>query len=104
MTGFNPYGYKILQTFQEVLGKAGGVIDVIVNPDTGTEYLRLNTKSVTPRNDLKTRGMGSPAAMEAERAAARAARATSRKRKTRKAGKAAPAAPAAEPEAQTATA
>lgn len=87
LTGFNPYGLKILQVFQEILGKPGGVIDIIVNETTGTEYLRLNTKSTTPRNDLKTRGMGSPAAIKAERAAARAAKkaGTGKRRKAKRA-------------------
>jgi hypothetical protein len=83
-TSASPYGYKLLQVMQEIAGKTGGVIDILVG-DRSVEYLRLNTKSVTPINQTKKRGMGSPSAIAAEKAAAKAASAGSKKAKTRKA-------------------
>lgn len=113
LTGLSPYGYKLLQVLQEVGGKKGGVIDVLV-AETGTEYLRLNTKSASPINQTKKRGMGSPAAIAAEKAAAKAARKgkdTKAKSSKPKATKSAPAetvasteVPAAEPQTAEATA
>lgn len=88
LTGLTPYGLKFLQTCQEVCGYDGGVLDVLVH-DTGTMYLRLNTKSATPINQNKVRGMGSPADVAARKAEARAARKSSGKRKAKRSAPAA---------------
>lgn len=72
-TSFSPYGLKLLEACQKILGKTGGVIDILV-ADTGTEYLRLNTNATVPTNEMKVRGVGSKAAKAAERAAKRAAK------------------------------
>jgi len=74
ITGRTPYAWKLRQVFQEILGKTGGVIDVLVK-ESGTEFLRLNTRSDTPVNQSKVRGMGSSAAIKAEKAAQKAAKA-----------------------------
>ncbi len=95
LTGRTPYGRKILEVGQKVMGQAGGVIDLLVH-DSGAQFLRLNTKSDRPVNQLKVRGMGSNAAIAAEKAEARAAR----KPKKVKAKKSAP---AAEPQTADAT-
>jgi len=73
LTGNTPYGRKILDVGQKVMGKKGGVIDLLVN-DRGNKYLRLNLNSDRPINESKVRGMGSPAAIAAERAEKRAER------------------------------
>jgi hypothetical protein len=83
LTGRTPYGYKMRQVCQEVCGFDGGVLDVLKH-DTGTLYLRLNTRSDTPINQNKVRGMGSPADVAARKAEARAAKAKSNKRKAKK--------------------
>jgi hypothetical protein len=83
LTGRTPYGYKMRQVCQEVCGFDGGVLDVLKH-DTGTLYLKLNTRSVTPVNENKVRGMGSPADVAARKAEARAAKAKSNKRKAKK--------------------
>lgn len=70
LTGRTPYGLKLLEVGTEVLGTKGVVLDIFVS-DTGTRYLRLNTNSNRPINETKTRGMGSPAALKAEKAAKR---------------------------------
>lgn len=95
--GDTPYGLKLLQVGQKVLGTAGAVIDVLVS-DRGTRSLRLNTKSDRPINEGKTRGAGSPAQLEAEREKAKA---KAKRAKARKA-KAAPAASETPAEAVTA--
>ena len=102
-TDLNPYGRRLLDVGSEVLGTKGAVIDVLVNPNTGNKSLRLNTNSDTPINEAKTRGFGSPAAIEAAKAEARERKAKARNRAQRKAAKAAEAAPA-EAEATTAVA
>lgn len=111
LTGLTPYGRKLLDVGQKVLGKKGAVIDVLV-ADTGTRYLRLNTQSDRPVNESKVRGMGSPAAIKAERAEKRAEKASPKattKTRTRKLKATQPEAPAAAAEsteavAETATA
>ncbi len=98
LTGLTPYGRKLLDVGTEVLGTEGCVIDVLV-ADTGTKYLRLNTHSNRPINEAKTRGMGSPAEIAAEKAAKLAKIAKKNGGSKRKAKKAAP----AEAEAVTST-
>jgi hypothetical protein len=73
LTGLTPYGRRIFD-LGKVLGTKGVVIDVIVNPTTGTKYLRLNTNAERPVNQAKTRGMGSTAQLEADKLAAKEAR------------------------------
>jgi hypothetical protein len=73
LTGFTPYGRRLLDVGQKVMGRKGAVIDMLVSKD-GQRCLRLNTHSDSPINETKTRGMGSPAALKAERAAKRHAR------------------------------
>jgi hypothetical protein len=90
LTGLTPYGLKLLQVGQKVLGTAGAVIDVLVS-DRGTRSLRLNTKSDRPINEGKVRGAGSPAELEAEKEA--------RKAKAKRKAKKAKAAPATEAKA-----
>lgn len=94
LTGLTPYGLKFLQTCKEVCGFSGGVLDVLVH-DTGTMYLRLNTKSDLPINQSKVRGMGSDADIAARKQAAREARKGKAKRKAKRVAKA-DAAPAVE--------
>lgn len=83
LTGANPYGRKMLDTCQKVCGFKGGVLDILAKDGTGTVYFMLNTKSDRPINQLKVRGMGSPADVEAQkeskRLANKLARSTSRK-------------------------
>lgn len=78
--GVTPYGLKIMNVGQKVMGKKGAVIDILV-AETGTRYLRLNTNSDSPINESKIRGKGSPAAIKAERAERRAAKAAVKPRK-----------------------
>lgn len=78
-----PYGLKILEVGQKVMGHKGGVIDVLVGPKGGVSY-RLNTRSDRPINESKTRGMGSPAAIAAAKAEARASKKSTKTSKPRK--------------------
>jgi hypothetical protein len=68
LSGLTPYGRKLLDVGQKVLGTSGMVIDILKAPDSDTKYVRLNTRSARPINEAKTRGFGSPAALKAERA------------------------------------
>lgn len=73
LTGLTPYGRRLMDVGEKVLGRKGAVIDVLVSKD-GVRHLRLNTHSNRPINETKSRGMGSPAALAEERAAKRKAR------------------------------
>lgn len=84
LSGFTPYGRKILDVGQKVMGQPGGVIDLLVNEKSGIRSLRLNLKSATPINQSKTRGAGSNKAIAAAKAAAKAPKAKAPKRKASK--------------------
>lgn len=96
LTGLTPYGRKLLEVGQKIMGYKGAVIDILVTESTGNRQLRLNTKSDMPINETKVRGMGSPAALaaaqeaakeerRAKRAAAKAAGETKPRKRKRKA-------------------
>ncbi|MGC4033110.1 MAG: hypothetical protein QM754_15510 [Tepidisphaeraceae bacterium] len=76
LTGLTPYGRRILDVCQKVMKRPGGVIDVLRGPKDQM-HLKLNTHSDQARNDFKSRGMGSPTAVAADRRA----KAASKKRK-----------------------
>jgi hypothetical protein len=87
LSGFNPYGRKLLDVGQKVMGEPGGVIDLLVGPN-GAQSLRLNTKSAKPINDTKLRGAGSRSTPEGKAAALQAEADRQAKRAERAAKKA----------------
>jgi hypothetical protein len=54
LTGFTPYGRKLLEVGTKVMKGKGLVIDVLVS-ETGEKHLRLNTRSERPVNESKSR-------------------------------------------------
>lgn len=84
LTGLTPYGRRIFD-LHKVIGGKGVVIDVLVGA-SGAKFLKLNLNSERPVNEAKVRGMGSPAALAAEKAEKRSSRKAAKpKTKARKA-------------------
>lgn len=52
--GFNPYGLKLLEVGRKVLGSKGMAIDLLAG-SAGEVFVRLNTDSNTPLNELLVR-------------------------------------------------
>ncbi len=72
-SGHSPYGFKLLEVGQKVLGTKGCVIDLVYG-STGEVMVRLNTDSAVPQNDLKR-----VKKTEEEKVAAKAAKVAARK-------------------------
>lgn len=76
--GKHPYGRKLIDIGQKVLGTNGVTIDIVYG-STGEMMVHLNTNSDTPRNDTKRQPK-----TEEQKVAAKAAKATAKAEKATK--------------------
>jgi hypothetical protein len=105
--GLTPYGLRLMEVGQKVLGTKGACINII-NGTSGTVMYRLDTNNDRPVNELRTRGALAGVAPKPKKAKAKktvkaetAVKAETPEKKTPKARK--PRAPKATPVAEEAT-